>query len=198
MSLLFFFFSSRRRHTRLQGDWSSDVCSSDLVKDGGKVGVGQRLVEWDPYSLSILTEVGGRAAFGDIMEGVTMKEELDEVTGLSRKVIIDHPGASYRPRISIKDEASKTAKVPGTNAVARYMLPVGAHIFVEKGQTVHPGDVLAKIPRETTKTKDITGGLPRVAERVEARKRSEEHTSELQSPCNLVCRLLLEKKKKKT
>src|SRR3989442_1195838 len=144
------------------------------VKDGGKVGVGQRLVEWDPYSLSILTEVGGRAAFGDIMEGVTMKEELDEVTGLSRKVIIDHPGASYRPRISIKDEASKTAKVPGTNAVARYMLPVGAHIFVEKGQTVHPGDVLAKIPRETTKTKDITGGLPRVAQLFEARKPKED------------------------
>src|SRR5213596_399007 len=143
------------------------------VKDGGKVGIGQRLVEWDPYSLSILTEVGGRAAFGDIMEGVTMKEELDEVTGLSRKVIIDHPGASYRPRISIKDEAGKTAKVLGTNAVARYMLPVGAHIFVEKGQTVHPGDVLAKIPRETTKTKDITGGLPRVAELFEARKPKE-------------------------
>src|SRR5438105_2230461 len=143
------------------------------VKDGGKVGVGQRLVEWDPYSLSILTEVGGRVAFGDIMEGVTMKEELDEVTGLSRKVIIDHPGASYRPRISIKDEAGKTAKVPGMSAVARYLLPVGAHIFVEKGQTVHPGDVLAKIPRETTKTKDITGGLPRVAELFEARKPKE-------------------------
>ncbi len=143
------------------------------VKDGGKVGIGQRLVEWDPYSLSILTEVGGRVAFGDIMEGVTMKEELDEVTGLSRKVIIDHPGASYRPRISIKDEAGKTAKVLGTNAVARYMLPVGAHIFVEKGRTVHPGDVLAKIPRETTKTKDITGGLPRVAELFEARKPKE-------------------------
>ena len=143
------------------------------VKDGGKVAVGQRLVEWDPYSLSILTEVGGRVAFGDIMEGVTMKEELDEVTGLSRKVIIDHPGASYRPRISIKDEAGKTAKVSGTSTVARYMLPVGAHIFVEKGRTVHPGDVLAKIPRETTKTKDITGGLPRVAELFEARKPKE-------------------------
>src|SRR5437016_200348 len=102
------------------------------VKDGGKVAVGQRLVEWDPYSLSILTEVSGRVAFGDIMEGVTMKEELDEVTGLSRKVIIDHPGASYRPRISIKDEAGKTAKVPGTSTVARYMLPVGPHILGEK------------------------------------------------------------------
>ncbi|TRZ97562.1 MAG: DNA-directed RNA polymerase subunit beta' [Nitrospiraceae bacterium] len=143
------------------------------VKNGGAVTVGQRLVEWDPYSLSILTEVGGRVAFGDITEGVTMKEELDEVTGLSRKVIIDHPGATYRPRISIKDDAGKTAKTPGTNAVARYLLPVGAHIFVEKGQAMHPGDVLAKIPRETTKTKDITGGLPRVAELFEARKPKE-------------------------
>jgi len=143
------------------------------VKNGGAVSVGQRLVEWDPYSLSILTEVGGRVAFGDITEGVTMKEELDEVTGLSRKVIIDHPGATYRPRISIKDEAGKTARTPGTNAVARYLLPVGAHIFVEKGQIMHPGDVLAKIPRETTKTKDITGGLPRVAELFEARKPKE-------------------------
>jgi DNA-directed RNA polymerase subunit beta' len=143
------------------------------VKNGGTVTVGQRLVEWDPYSLSILTEVGGRVAFGDITEGVTMKEELDEVTGLSRKVIIDHPGATYRPRISIKDDAGKTAKIPGANTVARYMLPVGAHIFVEKGHTVYPGDVLAKIPRETTKTKDITGGLPRVAELFEARKPKE-------------------------
>jgi len=143
------------------------------VKNGGTVAVGQRLVEWDPYSLFILTEVGGRVAFGDITEGMTMKEELDEVTGLSRKVIIDHPGATYRPRISIKDEGGKTAKISGTNAVARYLLPVGAHIFVEKGQPVHPGDVLAKIPRETTKTKDITGGLPRVAELFEARKPKE-------------------------
>src|SRR5207245_10773114 len=126
-------------------------------KEGGKVCIGQWLVEWDPYSLSILTEVGGRAAFGDIMEGVTMKEELDEVTGLSRKVIIDHPGASYRPRISIKDEAGKTAKVLGTNAVARYMLPVGAHIFFAKGQIVHLGDVLANIQRGTTKSKVISG-----------------------------------------
>jgi DNA-directed RNA polymerase subunit beta' len=143
------------------------------VKNGGGVTVGQRLVEWDPYSIFILTEVGGKVAFGDIMEGVTMKEELDEVTGLSRKVIIDHPGATHRPRISIKDESGKTSKIPGTNSVARYTLPVGAHIFVEKGQALHAGDVLAKIPRETTKTKDITGGLPRVAELFEARKPKE-------------------------
>jgi DNA-directed RNA polymerase subunit beta' len=145
------------------------------VKDGDRVELAQKLVEWDPYSLTILTEVGGKVAYGDIVEGVTMKEEFDEVTGLSRKVIIEHSGATLRPRVSIKDEGGKTAKVSGgTNTVARYLLPVGAHIFVEKGATVHPGDVLAKIPRETTKTKDITGGLPRVAELFEARKPKEQ------------------------
>jgi DNA-directed RNA polymerase subunit beta' len=145
------------------------------IKDGDPVALGQKLVEWDPYSLTILTEVGGKVAYGDIVEGVTMKEEFDEVTGLSRKVIIEHTGQTLRPRISIKDESGKTAKVPGgSNTVARYLLPVGAHIFVEKGALVHPGDVLAKIPRETTKTKDITGGLPRVAELFEARKPKEQ------------------------
>ncbi len=144
------------------------------VKDGGRVEAGQKLVEWDPYSLLILTDVGGKVAYGDIVEGVTMKEEFDEVTGLSRKVVIEHAGATLRPRISIKDEGGKTAKVSSAAAVARYLLPVGAHILVEKGGAVHPGDVLAKIPRETTKTKDITGGLPRVAELFEARKPKEQ------------------------
>jgi DNA-directed RNA polymerase subunit beta' len=145
------------------------------IKDGDRVELAQKLVEWDPYSLTILTEVGGKVAYGDIVEGVTMKEEFDEVTGLSRKVIIEHSGATLRPRVSIKDEGGKTAKVSGgSNTVARYLLPVGAHIFVEKGAAVHPGDVLAKIPRETTKTKDITGGLPRVAELFEARKPKEQ------------------------
>ena len=143
------------------------------VKDGEKVEVGQKIVEWDPYSLTILTEVGGKIAFGDITEGVTMKEEVDEVTGLSRKVVIEQAGTNLRPRLSIKDESGKTAKLT-SSAPARYLLPVGAHIFVEKGTEVHPGDVLAKIPRETTKTKDITGGLPRVAELFEARKPKEQ------------------------
>ena len=144
------------------------------LKDGDRTEIGQRLVEWDPYSLLILTDVGGRVAYGDILEGVTMKEEFDEVTGLSRKVVIEHTGATLRPRISIKDEAGKTTKASGATTTARYLLPVGAHILVEKGATVHPGDVLAKIPRETTKTKDITGGLPRVAELFEARKPKEQ------------------------
>ena len=144
-----------------------------LVEEGQTVKIGQKLVEWDPYSVPILTEVGGRVALGDIIEGVTVKEIVDEVTGLSQKVIIDYP-ADKRPRISIKDEHGKaTKKIPGTKKPARYLLPAGAHILVEKGDMVAPGDILAKIPRETTKTKDITGGLPRVAELFEARKPKE-------------------------
>jgi DNA-directed RNA polymerase subunit beta' len=144
------------------------------VEDGQKVDSGQRLVEWDPYSTPILTEVGGRVALGDIAEGVSVKEEVDEVTGLSHKVIIDYP-ASMRPRISIKDEHGKaTLKIPGSTNLARYLLPSGAHILMDKGALVSPGDILAKIPRETTKTKDITGGLPRVAELFEARRPKEQ------------------------
>jgi DNA-directed RNA polymerase subunit beta' len=145
-----------------------------LVKNGQKVDIGQRLVEWDPYSIPILTEVGGKIALGDILEGSTVKEEVDETTGLSHKVIIDYP-ANLRPRISIKDEHGKmTLKIPGTSNLARYILPSGAHILVDKNDIVFPGDVLAKIPRETTKTKDITGGLPRVAELFEARRPKEQ------------------------
>jgi DNA-directed RNA polymerase subunit beta' len=103
---------------------------------------------------------------------VTIKDEVDEVTGLSRRVVIEQAGTNLRPRLSVKDESGKTAKL-SSGSPARYLLPVGAHIFVEKGATVYPGDVLAKIPRETTKTKDITGGLPRVAELFEARKPKE-------------------------
>jgi len=144
------------------------------VEDGQKVEVGQRLVEWDPYSTPIITEVGGRVAQGDIIEGVSVKEVVDEVTGLSHKVITEYP-ANMRPRISIKDEHGKvTLKIPGTQNPARYLLPSGAHVLVEKGDIVYPGDVIAKIPRETTKTKDITGGLPRVAELFEARKPKEQ------------------------
>jgi DNA-directed RNA polymerase subunit beta' len=145
-----------------------------MVNEGQKVDAGQKLVEWDPYSMPILTELGGRIAHGDMVEGVTVKEEVDEVTGLSHKVIIDYP-ANMRPRISIKDEHGKsTLKIPGTSAPARYLLPSGAHILVDKNDIVFPGDILAKIPRETTKTKDITGGLPRVAELFEARRPKEQ------------------------
>ena len=140
--------------------------------DGVEVKAGELLAEWDPYTIPIITELGGSVKFGDILEGTTMEEKVDERTGLSTKVIIDFKDIDKRPRLSIKDESGKTARLSGNNE-ARYMLPVGAHINVVEHQEVSAGDVLAKIPRETTKTKDITGGLPRVAELFEARKPKE-------------------------
>lgn len=140
-------------------------------KDRTKVKAGELIAEWDPYTVPILTEVGGTIKFGDIDEK-TMQEKVDERTGLSTKLIIDFRDPSVRPRISIKDESGKTAKLP-SGLDARYQLPVGAHINVGEGQRVEAGDIVAKIPRETTKTKDITGGLPRVAELFEARKPKE-------------------------
>ncbi len=133
------------------------------VEDGQQVALGQVLVEWDPFTTSILTEHTGTVHFRDVTDGVTMKEEVDEVTGLSQKVIVEHgTKEELQPRISIKDAAGTT--------VFKSQLPVGAHLMVTDSQTVAAGDILAKIPRETTKTKDITGGLPRVAELFEARK----------------------------
>ncbi len=143
------------------------------VEEGKKVNAGNILAEWDPYTLPILTEVTGKIKYGDLVENATMQEQFDEVTGLSRKVVIESKEAELRPRISIKDESGRTAKIPGTTALARYLIPVGATINIADGQEVYAGDVLAKIPRETTKTKDITGGLPRVAELFEARKPKE-------------------------
>lgn len=143
------------------------------VKDGQKVKEGEMLAEWDPYSIPVLTEVSGRVKFGDVIEGLTMQEQVDEFTGLSRKVITESKDAELRPRISIKDERGRTLDLPGSISQARYLLPVGANIFVSEGDMVEAGDIIVKIPRETTKTKDITGGLPRVAELFEARKPKE-------------------------
>jgi len=140
-------------------------------RDGQKVKSGEMVAEWDPYTIPILTETAGVVKFGDILEGVTMEEKLDERTGLSTKVIVDTKDVDKRPRVSIKDERGQTARI-GTGE-ARYLLPVGAHLNVLEGQAVAAGDIIAKMPRETTKTKDITGGLPRVAELFEARKPKE-------------------------
>ncbi len=141
-------------------------------QEGGAIKSGEILAEWDPYTVPIITEVGGIVHYGDIAEGVTMQEQVDEVTGLSRKVVTESKSADKRPRITLKGEDGKTVKLPnGTQA--RYMLPVGANISVAEGAELHSGAILAKIPRETTKTKDITGGLPRVAELFEARKPKE-------------------------
>ncbi|MCA9671549.1 MAG: DNA-directed RNA polymerase subunit beta', partial [Myxococcales bacterium] len=138
--------------------------------EGTRVKPGAVLAEWDPFSMPIVTEVGGRVKFIDIVEGVTMNEALDEVTGLSRKVIIEGRDSDVRPAIAIVDEEGDPKMLPAGNAQARYFLPVDSNLFVGEGDEVVAGDVIAKIPRETTKTKDITGGLPRVAELFEARK----------------------------
>jgi DNA-directed RNA polymerase subunit beta' len=143
------------------------------VKEGDKVKLGALLAEWDPYTVPILTEVTGVIKFGDIIEGLTMFEQVDEVTGLSRKVVTASKDPTSRPRVSIKSSDGSTLTLPGGRGEARYIMPVGANIVVAEGDEVQAGDVVAKIPRETTKTKDITGGLPRVAELFEARKPKE-------------------------
>jgi len=144
------------------------------VREGQKVKAGEILAEWDPFTIPIMTEVPGVVKFGDIVEGHTMQEKRDKVTGKISRVIVEPREFDIRPRVSIKDSAGKTASLPGSvRAKARYHLPVGAIIMVNEGETVGPGAILAKIPRETTKTKDITGGLPRVAELFEVRKPKE-------------------------
>ena len=132
------------------------------VEDGKAVKSGQILIEWDPFTTAILAEQGGKVHFRDVIDGVTIREEVDEVTGLSQRVVVEHGREDLQPRISIKDDHGTTA--------FRCLLPVKAHLMVGEGQTVSAGDVLSKIPRETMKTKDITGGLPRVAELFEARR----------------------------
>jgi len=143
------------------------------VVEGHDIKAGTLIAQWDPYAIPILSEIDGTIKFGDIVEGKTMQEQVDAVTGLSRKVIVEYRVADLRPRISIKDKDGKTARVPGSHTIARHLLPVGANIGVSEGDEIKAGDIIARIPRETTKTKDITGGLPRVAELFEARKPKE-------------------------
>ncbi len=143
------------------------------VADGQEVERNTLLAEWDPFTTPILTEVSGKVKFGDIIDGLTMAEMKDPVTGHSTKVIVETKDPDVRPRVSIKDEKGRTLRVPGSEHLARYPMPVGALLAVEEGDFVEAGDIIAKIPRETTKTKDITGGLPRVAELFEARKPKE-------------------------
>jgi DNA-directed RNA polymerase subunit beta' len=144
-----------------------------LVTDGQDVHAGDLLATWDPFSTPILTEVGGTVKFGDIIPGKTLQEKVDPVTGKSIRTISESKAGEDRPRISIKDEGGKTASLPTGSGLARYMLPLEAILMVEEGDIVLAGDVVAKLPRATTKTKDITGGLPRVAELFEVRKPKE-------------------------
>ncbi len=143
------------------------------LNEGDKVKPGDLLATWDPFTTPILTEVGGDVKFGDINLGKTMQVKVDPVTGKSSRMIIESKNVEERPRISIKDKSGKTADMKSSEGKARYYLPVDAILLVEEGDSVMPGDVIAKLPRATTKTKDITGGLPRVAELFEVRKPKE-------------------------
>ncbi|OVE80707.1 DNA-directed RNA polymerase subunit beta' [bacterium K02(2017)] len=140
-----------------------------FTKDGDDVKPKQILADWDPYTVPILTEVDGKIRFSDVVEGESMQEVIDEVTGRSRRVIVVSKNKDHRPLIEVLDENDEPIKL-STGVPARYLLPIGTNITCEDNEYIKGGDVLAKIPRETTKTKDITGGLPRVAELFEARK----------------------------
>jgi DNA-directed RNA polymerase subunit beta' len=133
-------------------------------QDGAPVKVGDIIVEWDPYTFSILTEVAGTVQFKDLEPGETLQEQVDEVTGLSQLVVKEATDEKYQPQIIIRSDGT------GAKSTKKYLMPSRAHLMVQDGDVVNAGDVLAKIPRETTKTKDITGGLPRVVELFEARK----------------------------
>jgi len=136
-----------------------------LVREGQEVEPGTELLEWDPFTSSVLTEIGGKVSFLDVIEGENLREEVDPVTGLSQRIIVDAPQAEKRAPAVIVSGRGKEER--------RYLLPTGSHLMVVEGKSVFPGDVLVKIPRETTKTKDITGGLPRVVELFEARSPKE-------------------------
>ena len=134
------------------------------VKDGAKIAKGDRICSWDPYNAVIISEFEGKAEFESIIEGITFREESDEQTGHREKVIIDSRDKTKNPVIRVADKKG--------NGLKGYNIPVGAHIAVEEGEDVKMGRVIAKIPRSTGKTRDITGGLPRVTELFEARNPS--------------------------
>src|SRR5438094_10031111 len=123
------------------------------VNEGDHVKVGAQLVEWGPYKFAILTEVSSTVQFKDLLEGVKMHEELDEVTGLSRWVVTDSPDEKRQPTIQIRDDKHKVLR--------KYLIPSRAHLMVADGDAVHQGDVIARIPTETTKTNVITCVTPR-------------------------------------
>ncbi len=147
---------------------------SHLFKDeGDEVVKGEKLAEWDPYTIPIITEQSGIVRLVDLVEGTSMKEVVDEGTGIASKVVTDWrsapKGADLRPRITLRDESDEVVEL-ANGTEARYFLSVDAILSVEDGKRVSAGDVIARIPREAAKTKDITGGLPRVAELFEARR----------------------------
>ena len=144
-----------------------------LIEKDGAIEKGDLLAEWDPYTIPIICEKDGVAHFVDLEEGVSIQEQLDEYTGIASKVVIDwkqHPrGAELKPRVTLRDDKGQVVTLPN-GLDARYFMSVNAILSVSDGKTVKAGEVLARIPRESSKTRDITGGLPRVAELFEARK----------------------------
>ena len=144
-----------------------------LKQDGAMVGAGEILVEWDPYTIPIITEKEGTAHYVDIVDGVSMREEIDDSTGIGSRVVIDWKqqsgGSNLRPRITLRNDDGEVITLPN-GLEARYFMSVNAILSVDNGSKVKAGTVLARIPRESSKTRDITGGLPRVAELFEARK----------------------------
>ncbi len=143
------------------------------VDEGDKIKRGQRIAEWDPYTRPILTEVDGVAEFEDLLEGQSLAETVDESTGIAKRMVMDWRlntrSAGLKPAILIKGKDGKIAKL-ARGGDARYTLPVDSIIAVDPGAEVHAGDILARISMESAKTRDITGGLPRVAELFEARR----------------------------
>jgi DNA-directed RNA polymerase subunit beta' len=144
-----------------------------LVDDGQQVARGQKLAEWDPYTLPIITEQAGKVEYLDLIEGITLVERMDENTGLTSKVVVDYKqaakGVDLRPRLQLKNDQGEVVRL-SNGGDARYFLAPDSILSVENGAQVAAGDVLARIPREGSKTRDITGGLPRVAELFEARR----------------------------
>ena len=144
-----------------------------MVDEGDKVAKGDKLAMWDPFTTPVITELEGIANYKDLVGGVSIAEQVDEATGITRKVVVDWKaqpkGSDLRPRITLRDDAGELLTLASGHE-ARYFLPVDAILSIEDGAKVQAGDVLARIPREGSKTKDITGGLPRVAELFEARR----------------------------
>ena len=144
-----------------------------LVKEGSQVTKGQKLADWDPYTMPIITDREGTAHYADLVEGLSVSEVMDEATGISSKKVTDFRqqarGAELRPRIVLHDKKGEVIKL-SNGMEARYFLPVDAILNIENDTHVKAGDILARVPREGTKTRDITGGLPRVAELFEARR----------------------------
>jgi DNA-directed RNA polymerase subunit beta' len=140
------------------------------IKDGQAVDPGEVIATWDPFTTPIITEVAGRVRLTDIEVGNTVQEQIDPVTGKVSRTIIEGKDTDIRPQITLRDKEGKAVKLPNSKTAARYYLPVNAILTVEEDEQIVAGDVIAKLPRATTKTKDITGGLPRVAELFEVRK----------------------------